>query len=61
MSFRYDITGDIIYIWALILTPTKLGILNNQCERNGTPTNPAYTIPPIEKSCPHDYKSENRQ
>ena len=32
-SFRYDVTGDIIYIWALTLTPAKLGILNNQCER----------------------------
>ena len=29
MSFQYDITGDIIYIWALPLIPAKLGILNN--------------------------------
>ena len=36
-SFCYDVTGDIIYIWALTLTPAKLGILNNQWERNGTP------------------------
>ena len=32
-SFHYDVTGDIIYIWAVTLTPAKLGILNNQCER----------------------------
>ena len=46
MSFQYDVTGDIIYIWALPLVPTKLGILNNQCEKMVPPPNPAYTIPP---------------
>ena len=42
-SFQYDVTGDIIYIWALPLVPAKLGILNNQCEKMVPPPNPAYT------------------
>ena len=48
-------TGAIIYIWALPLIPTKLGILNNQCEKMIPPPNPAYTfgtepILPIKRS-----------
>ena len=46
MSFPYDITGDIIYIWEVTPTPAKLGILNNQYERIWYPPKSCLYYPP---------------
>ena len=36
-SFRYDVTGDIIYIWALTLTPTKIRYPQQPMRENMVP------------------------